>query len=234
MPRLSPFTTDAELSSVLVEETSKSEQSQIFHLVTIELPAPNNEMNLVDNNYDIKFKGITYTAFPIKFEGVSISTNGSVESASLALSNVSREIMYYIEAFNGLSGSRVKVKTVYAIAVDDIYTIEEDGSTTTEVNPDADPTAYIEDEYIIGSYNAKDQVAAFKLDPIIDLEIKIPRRRYMVDSCYWKFKDPSSCKYPVEGEATTCTKSLANCKSLGNETNFGGFPGISGSRRIFL
>lgn len=184
-----------DLSSLFTEEAVKEEQSQIFHLITIEMfdgstfgttaadtsvvsvltakdlsigrpIALSNEtqaathhtitgidgssitispaaatafatykvsyvavLQLVDNNYDVTYDGITYSAFPIKFGEMSMSSDGSIDKASLSVANVSREITYYVEMYNGLSNRQVSVKTVFANVLDNIYYVKRNVGT---------------------------------------------------------------------------------------------------------
>lgn len=291
MPRQSAFTNDFNLAPLFSEETNKPTQNKLFHLITLVLPDPEPNFCIVDSNYDVKFSDyttglpITYASFPVKFSGAELNSDGSISKASITVANVSREIMHYVEFFNGLRNCRVYIKTVYENALDEIYTPQPDGSVIIEPNTAANNTAFIEDEYLIDTYTATEQAVVFQLDPIIDLEIRLPRRRYMTDSCYFLYKDPLTCgygfdedyyltEYPdvaaavaagtiesglyhyrafgvseersfkIKADALpTCDKTLAACrehkkiingKEVGNERNFGGFPGVSASRRLFI
>ena len=200
---------------------------------------------IADSNYDLKFGGVTYSRFPLKFTPPSISSDNSIDTASIVVANVSREIMYYVERFNGLKNMRVKVKTVYAKFLDEVYSISADGTTTAVSNlpaagGTADSQAYIEDEFFVDSYTSNEQAVSFNLLPIVDFEIKLPRRRYMQDSCYAVYKEATTCKYAAGNPtwatygSVVCPKNLDACKKRQNEENFMGFPGISASRRIFL
>jgi phage-related protein len=264
------------LDSMFAEETRKSEQKKLLHLITLELPNNEGFLYYVEGNYDVRFDSRLYLKFPLKFSGASINSDGSVDKATITVANVNRELMYYVEYANGLRNMRVKIKSVYEDALDDLYTVQPDGSVipTYEgrtvngssvivrlpeptsgdpyTNPSANNKAYIEDEYRIDNYTANEQAVSFTLDPIIDLDIRLPRRRFMVDSCYWLYKDAHTCKYSdtttinpatvdsnVPGSGTTfwncpCLKTFAACDARGNTLNFGGFPGISSSRRVML
>lgn len=286
MPRLSPQTpttgwgthpNDFNLAPLFAEETAKPSQSKLFHLVTLNPPDPELPLNLVDSNYDVKFDNQTYTRFPLKWNPAEMNSDGSISKSSITIANVSREIMYYVEKYKGLRTCRVFVKTVYENVLDEIYYPQSDGTVFTADNPKKNNTAYIEDEFYIDNYTANEQTVTFQLEPIIDLEIRLPRRRYMQDSCYWIYRDVMTCghafdedyylaTYPdvaasvaskaipsglihyrlsgakegrsyrvlPDSEFTSCGKTLADCRARNNQRNFGGFPGISSSRRIYL
>lgn len=243
MPRLSPvtsapghgtLTTDYNLAPLFAEETAKPTQTKLFHLVGLTLPSPESPLYLVDSNYDVKFAGQLYTRFPLKWSPAEMNSDGSISKSSITIANVSREIMYYVEQYKGLRTCRVSIKTVYENALDELYFPQSDGSVITEDNPKKNNTAFVEDEFYIDNYSATEQTVTFQLEPIIDLEIRLPRRRYMQDSCYFTYGDPSSCTRVPDAEFPSCGKTLAECKLRGNERNFGGFPGISGTRRVYL
>jgi len=239
VPRLSPLSSDFTLDHLFTTETEKSTQCALFHLVTVLLPEPEEPMYLVDSNYDVTFGGQLYTRFPLKWAPAEQNDDGSISKSAMTIANVDRVFMYYLDAYNGLRNCRVSVKTVYANALDYIYTPLADGTVSITSNLPADggtanDKAYIEDEGLIDTYTATEQTISFQLDPVIDLDIRLPRRRYMVDSCYWKYGDADTCKVNRTSYPELCPKTFAGCKARNNEHNFGGFPGISGSRRILL
>jgi phage-related protein len=237
-------------------------------------------INIVDSNYDVDYGGVTYLRFPVKFGEMSVSSDGSIDKASIAVANVSREITYYVEKYDGLRNRQIKVKTVFERFLDKKYflkrergvfsddvayivgdTVEYDGNKYTAikesvgefslsnftltadneqfasmVNPEADASAHIEDSFIIDNYSYDENVCTFQLDPAIDLSVKLPRRKYTNDSCPWKYRDPTTCGYTgpgVTGE-TGCPKTLYACKARNNQARFGGFPGITGNRRVYF
>lgn len=193
------------------------------------------QLNVADSNFDVKFDGITYIRFPVQMSETSISTDGSIDKASLSVANVTREIMYYVEMFNGLVNRKVTVKKVFRRFLDYIYEPNLDGTVTELPNDEADVTSFIKEEYVIDAYAADEKVVRFTLDPVINLDVKLPRRRYLdSNSCAFKYKDPETCKY--SGSLEKCVKNLADCKNHGNAINFGGFAGLDSStqRRLWL
>lgn len=241
MPRINSYDPNYNSRLLFAEETEKVEQKQLYNLIELVLPEPEPSFKIVDANHDVVLgwggnpvnKGeYTYTKFPVKFNPAEINTDGSLSKASIVIANVSREIMYYVERYNGLMGLRVHIKKAYANVLYYTYSFDTDGSVIEIINPDHNPDAILWDEYVIDSYSANETTVSFSLDPVINLEIRLPRRRYLIDSCAWRFADPETCGYV--GEDTFCNKTLAACKEKNNQRYFGGMPGISGSRKIFL
>jgi phage-related protein len=92
----------------------------------------------------------------------------------------------------------------------------------------------IEDFFMVASYTANAKVIVFQLAPVVNVDTKLPRRRYVADTCYWKFKG-AECGYA--GGLTTCSKRLNGadgCAGRSNTLRFGGFPGVNRSRRVML
>lgn len=236
------------------QETQKESQCQLLHLISLGnirgyidgVLQTEPDMFLVDSNYDVIYDSQEYTRFPLKFSGVNVSTDGTIDKASITLSNVSRELMDLIEKYDGLSGCTVGVTTVYEKFLDEVYTYAEDGTLSMVTNPLKDSTAHIRDEYSVDSYVLSESTISFQLNAIIDFDIRVPRRRFTPFSCYWRFRQAETCGYPTTAIPTTdipvpdltlteCKKSLEDCQNHCNSTRFGGFPGIpSNIRRLFL
>lgn len=208
-----------DLDILFKEETVKEEQSQLYHLISFlnipTVPTPTN-IHIVDANVDVLFDGVTYVKFPVAFSGIEMTSSGEINKAGLVVANPSRIFQAYLEQFIGLRGIRVLVKTVFDKFVD------------TGTSPDS--TAAIEDEFIIDSFVSQEQTITFQLDPIVDFDIKLPRRRYIPTVCGFRYKDPDTCSYPADGPLGTCTKDILDCKAHNNEARFGGFPGVPSGR----
>lgn len=229
---------------LFAQEAAASAQCQLFHLITVANIPNEAPLFLVDSNYDITYSSIiegvptpiTYQKFPLKFSGVSISTDGSIDKASITVSNVSRVLMQYVEDYDGLAGCTVSVITVYEKFLDFIYTLDLDGTLSVNSNPMKDYKACIRDEYEIDSYIANEQTIAFQLNAVVDFNIKVPRRRFTPFSCYWHYKDVTTCQY--DGPLPLCAKSLDDCykhinlSGVDNSSRFGGFPGIPSDTRM--
>ena len=190
-------------------------------------------LTLVDSNYDVSYDGIDYLAFPLAYSPAAVGTDGTTETASITVSNVDRTVIFYVENDpNYFVGNRVEVKSVYASVLDNIYTADIAGNVTVSPNPEADSSAYLRESHRIDSYNANEQVIQFNLKPAMRVDVRLPRRRFLRGSCYFRFKDPNSCQY--SGSGTTCKKTWDACVAYHNQEHFGGFPGVNSSRRIWL
>jgi lambda family phage minor tail protein L len=220
-----------EIPQLFIEDSFAQTTAQIFRLITIEgVTPPLNK--LVDSNYNVNFGGETYLRFPLSFSGSTVHSDGTLDKPSITIANVSREIMQLVEDENGLRGRKISVKTVSARFLDELVTHDSEGTWIYTNNPERDSSAFTEDDYLIDSYAANEQVVTFQLESLIDLGAQLPRRRFTTNSCYWTFRDPETCGYT--GTETTCGKTLEDCVLRNNQRYFGGFPGVSGSRRVYL
>jgi lambda family phage minor tail protein L len=153
-----------------------------------------------------------YYKFPIEFDNVSENAQGEVDTVEVRVSNVSRDIQYYLEQYNALRGKKIIIKTVWANKLDD-------------------PDCYIRDVYYVSRVVTNDVNAIFTLTSKFDLmEVSLPRETYSRNFCRWQFIS-AECGY--NGLASECNKTLNNCKLLGNSRRFGGFPSVP-SRFIFV
>lgn len=225
------------LPNLYLAEANAPEQSEQIHLVTLLVP---NEppLQLATSNYDVQFGGDIYLAFPLSFKSFEQHSDGTISKAEVTIANISREIMYYVEAYNGLRGTRLVVKTVFARFLDYVYSVDAAGVVTQAENPEADPTAYVEEEFVIDSYTANEQTVVFQLNPVIDFDVPLPRRRFTTNSCYWRLYRGPDCDPDgaIDGTAfPSCDKTFKDCKERGNQARFGGFPGVPRyARRIYL
>jgi lambda family phage minor tail protein L len=149
--------------------------------------------------------GNTYYAVPIQSEPVTENMSQEVDSVTVSIANVDRALTYYLELYDGLRGSKVTIRTVFADLLDH-----------------AD--AFTDDIFYVASSSISAQVAVFNLKSKMDLlNVTIPLRRFYREVCQWKFGG-TECGYTILG-AETCNRTLTRCKALSNSARFGGFPG---------
>jgi lambda family phage minor tail protein L len=128
------------------------------------------------------------------------------------------------------------------------------GTKLLIVNPDADPTSYVEYVFTVNRLDELDEfVAKFSLTNWLQYyKMKLPRRKFTNVTCPWVYKG-QECKYPSSGTGTIvgsnpaisangyftysneptesvnldiCSKTLTACALRRNLVNFGGFPGL--------
>ena len=174
---------------------------------------PEDFKYLAEYDADVVFAGHTYKKFPLKRSTITESRGGKVDTLRITISNVSREVQYYLENNDGLRGEKIRILQVWAGHLDE-------------------PTNYIEDIFYIESTVAGEHQAEFNLTSKFDvMDAVVPGRRLGRLYCQWVFKS-TECGYS-NGE-TECDKTLTRCRVLENQERFGGFPGVPGSRVIRL
>jgi lambda family phage minor tail protein L len=191
-------------------------------------------LNIVDANHDVVFAGIRYMRFPVRFSELQVNSDGSITNSKLSVANVSREIMYYVESENGLRGRQVQMLTVHEVHLDEIYEWDEVGDLIVYPNgaPRNPAEDFVQEFFTIDGYVATELTVDFNLLPLVDLTVNLPRRKFTKRSCFWRYKDPEECGYT--GDLPTCSKTLEDCKAHDNALRFGGFPGITDTRRVQL
>lgn len=198
-----------------------------------------------DSNFPLTFDGVVYSQFPISLSDLSSFSDGSIDTATLTVANVSREMMYYVESLDGLRGRTVYIKSVFERFLDFKYTVSPDGTLTITDNPEADPDSCVDDFFRIDSYTANESTVVFQLEPSANLSVKIPIRKFTSDCCTWKYRDPTTCCFDIDAflaenitfsreDIIVCRKQLSDCELRKNTARFGAFPGISGQRRVYL
>lgn len=195
-----------QIPSVLVLEKNKIASSAPW-LLLLDLILPNGaHFRFVRNTEDVTFLGNTYTALPFEVDAISEESKGQIPNVVLRIANVGRILQGFIEETNGAVGARVILTVAHA--------------------------SYLTSGYM--AFQAEFDVIATHVDALwITLTLGIPnpmRRRfptykYIPDICQWDFKS-AECGYT--GQATSCNKTLARCRELGNSRRFGGFIGLSG------
>lgn len=200
-----------DVSSSFITEKNKLTNRPIFLYTVFDYNGADGNLYFAAYDADVVFDGQTYLKFPIIHDIVQENTNAEIDHVKLRVSNVSREIQAYLEAYD-FHNKKVSIKQVFADHL-------------------ADATCFIEDIYYIDSYQADVQAAEFTCTSKFDvMQLQLPARKFWRNYCQWKFKG-TECAYA--GGETTCNKTFARCEELNNKQRFGGFPSIP-SHRIFI
>lgn len=178
-------------------------------LLTVTLP-DTSVIRLVRNTEDVTFGGNVYTAFAFELGEVGNGGDGRIQGVSLRVANPERALQPYLEANDGLIGCAVTIAVVHA---DNL------GSDYSELTLN----------YEILAAEPKSDWIAFTLGAENPLRRRFPLYVAIPFSCNWQFGG-DECAYA--GTATSCARTLAACRTLGNSARFGGRPGIIGAARF--
>ena len=180
-------------------------------LALLDLTLPDNShIRLVRNTEDITFGGNVYTAFAFDLGEIRSAGEGKISGVALRVANPERAFALYMEQYAGLVGCNVTLQVVHA------GNLSEDHSELALYWQVI--AATVDDEWV-----------TFTLGEENPLRRRFPLQSAMPANCNWIFKG-AECAYA--GAATSCDRSLDNCRSLGNSVRFGGRPGIVGAPKF--
>jgi len=200
------------LDATFKNEKNSQSNEPLFLYSIYDYDGASTNLYFVDYSKNVTYDGQEYVRFPITHNSISENTNGEIGNVTVTLSNVSRLIQAYLEAYD-FRRKKVTIKQVWA-------------------NQLADTDAYIEDIFYIDSYTADQQNVTFTLTGKFDiLSVELPARKYSRNYCGWKTLGCTECGYA--GAETECNKTLKRCRELGNSARFGGFTSVP-SRTLFV
>jgi len=166
----------------------------------------------------IYWKGKTYLPTGIEHGDITNSAENKSNSLNISIPDATGEFSGLITN-NDLSGVKVNISLI-------LLEFDNESGTYLPVDNDDNFNA----EYRIGNTSITDaentQIDSIELDPVFNTNAQLPRRKFMKESCNWKFKS-AQCGYSGSGE---CDYTFNKCRELGNTMRFGGFPGIPGKR----
>lgn len=200
-----------ELTDAFIAEKNKLANKPIYLYELLNYDGASSNLYFAGYDEDVAFNSKVYTRFPISHEAVGENTSSEVDTVSVRVANISKEIQTKLE-IHDLRGKQVKIIMVFA-------------------NLLSDSLNCIEHTFYIDSYVATKDIVDFTCSSKFDLmKLELPARKFWRNHCTWKFKG-TECAYA--GTATTCNKTFQKCKELANQVRFGGFPSIP-SRQIYV
>ena len=189
------------ISAITKAEKNKlSTDSAMLVLLEVRL---RNTVYICYNNEDVTWQGQLYQAFPFKLGETSEESDGSDPNVQLQISNASQGLQWYVEDSDGGVGTEVVLRVV----------------NSKNLNGAAD----LEETYTVLDCKVDEQWVTFTLGNDYSARTRRPLDRYMKNNCPFAYKG-IRCGY--NGSKTTCSHTLADCRSHGNSSRFGGFPGI--------
>jgi lambda family phage minor tail protein L len=196
-----------DVTAIFTSEKNKRENQPILLFILEDYDGAGNDLRFARYDIDVVFDGEIYLKFPITFNEIGENSQGSIDTVTITVCNVSRLIQSYLNDYSGLRGKKVIIRLVWA-------------------NQLLSPTAKLDAAVYIDTAAADDTDVQFVCTTKLDiLERKIPGEKYLRTHCRYKtFKDPLTCGYT--GTETTCNRTKQRCKELGNYQRFGGFPSI--------
>ncbi|MGM1186226.1 phage minor tail protein L [Serratia liquefaciens] len=231
----------SEVRLFVVDGTQFNGPELYFHSHTI--PHSDDELEAAGDDpgkllaKSIWWQGQEYKPWPVKIEGLEVTSDGSAPSPTLSVSNIDGTIASLCLYFQNMAKAKVTIRKTYSHYLD--------ARNFPEGNPEADPSQEdVEVWYIDHKLNGNNKVVEFALSSPADLEgLMIPTRQ-IHSLCTWCMRGQyrgASCGYTgtayfdADGNPTD-DPSKDDCSGLlstgceprwgkGNPLPFGGFPG---------
>lgn len=159
-------------------------------------PTPSTWVQLVRNNEEVSWTGLTFDPFPIAHSPIVTPADGKLVQISVTIPNVSNWLLSYLEQSQGFIGNRASVFLVHA------------------ANLASDQFLAFHFQVATGEVN--EQAITLRLERPNWLSENDPEDRVSVNSCSFEFGGPK-CGYIRNAVAAfqTCGKTLSDCTARG-------------------
>jgi lambda family phage minor tail protein L len=200
------------LSLQTIQDKNSLGTDAVFHiLLSISIPGV-PEVTVTNNGENVEWNGKTWLSFPFDISELTEEGSGEVPQWTITLDNKSRVIEKYLSDYdqylkvNGIEGNEITC-TLFIVNSKDLL----NNVPIKEVSFDLQSPA------------TDFEKATFVMSVSSPFTIITPKRRFIQQFCYWKFKG-IECGYTGPGE--TCDKTISQCRTYNNSTRYGGFPGV--------
>lgn len=197
-----------DLPAEIVKDTKKLDnKSAWLWLLDITVTGVEEIIRLVNNTEDVVYGGNTYTKCNFKLGPWEYTVSGRLPHRTLSITNieVTEYMLPYVDEYDGAIGSIVVITPV--------------NSEHLEVDMSSKAM-----EFMILQSSPSEKWIAFKLGAPNPL-IQRLQDRYFANYCkYVSHFKGAKCGY--SGAEIICNRTLSQCKEYGNQTRFGGEPGL--------
>ena len=196
------------ISSAAIAEKNKLASDEPW-LLLLKITYPTETpIRLVWNTENVTWDGETWTAAPFTLGDMQESSDGSIPNVTLTIWDIGRTITQYLDDYDGGVGATAIVYILHSSTLTDSPAIAE-----LELN-------FSIISATIDSFNR----ISFSLGGENPTRYRCPPERYLKGHCRYKEFKGDLCRYA--GGESSCNRTFTQCKSYGNEANFGGFPGV--------
>lgn len=225
------------LSLTAIQEKNKLGSESVF-AVLLEINIPGvPQVTITSNGDEIIWDSRTWLPFPFEISEITEEASGEVPQWTITLDNRQRVIEKYLSDYdyylkvNGVEGNEitcvlhvVNTKETESVELfDDIASLDAVVSLDNISGSLTGSAAIKSVRFSLRQPTTNSETASFIMSANSPFSIIIPKRRFIKQFCYWKFKGVE-CKYVGSGD--TCNKSLSQCEGYNNSHNYGGFPGV--------
>jgi lambda family phage minor tail protein L len=197
------------LPDALIQKSNQLGDSDAW-LWLLEVQLASGTVRYVLNTEDIIWNGREWYKCYFIISEITEDDKASQPNLTIQIPNVDQTIQNAVENINGGVGATVILRLVHSGNLTEIsvpsYTFQITGAS-------------LDGEW-----------ANFTLGASTVYNKRVPQRRLIKNYCAFRFKG-ELCGYT--GTATSCDKTLARCRELGNSSRFGGFPGVGTGRGFY-
>jgi len=200
------------LSSDILREKNKLEDGGVFIvLLDLDVPGLDDHIRVTSDNVSTTWNGNEYVPFPFEIDEITDNSKGEIPQVQLRISNVTRAIEAYIQEYdnyckeNGYSPITVTISVVHSEHLNETEPI-------------------VEHAFELKQPSTSSMWATFTLGAVNLFTRRFPIYRMQKNRCRYKTFKGTLCGY--SGSETSCDRTLARCRELGNSARFGGFPGL--------
>jgi phage-related protein len=197
-------------TAALIEKNKRFSNNPFLILLEInhhDLPSP---IYLCNNNVNLVFNAITWTACVFVLDDINETKEAEVPTLNLTVIDLTKTLIAELDNFGGGTGATVIIRIINT-------GIPGEYLRQAEYN--------INSASVSSGYKITFTLGANKINMY-----RSPLNRYLKLHCRYKRFGGSQCGY--DGEETECNRTLKRCKELENQARFGGFPGI-GKQGVF-
>jgi len=208
------------LSSIAIEEKNKLVSDSVWLVcLKIVIPGEGNPIFVVRNNEDLTWNygsnpdPYIWQAFPFELDEVGDTSKGEIPKVTVKISNISRAMEFYVQQYD------TYCKT-YGYSPIDVYIYV---VNTKVIADDVTAAPEVEHQFELVQPTMDAKWATFDLGAANPFNRRFPQGRLLKNFCRWRAFKGSRCGYI--GAATSCDRTLTQCRDYGNSERFGGFPG---------
>lgn len=196
-----------DISSNAILEKNKINSTGTWLLLVKFVYGSESPVRLCLNNAEITWDSQTWYPAIFSLSGITETKDGDIPSIPLTIVDFNGIIIPLLEQYKGAVGADV-----------DIYVVHSDYLTNTT------PEVHVDAEVLAPSLDGSHAVT-FRLGTIDLSSKRCPSERYHKNTCRFAFKGADGrCGY--SGSETECDRTFARCTALGNQSRYGGFPGV--------
>lgn len=195
-------------AGAIIKKNDPGSDSAWLALLEIQVPGDQGFLYLTNNSENVTWNGQTWQTFPFDLDPVRENTGTEIPQTSIRVSNISRDVLGYLEATNGAIDFPVILRIVNSKVL---------GGTTPEIQLD----------YVVRRITYDSQWITFTLGGSQHITRRTPDRSYMKDACPYPYGG-IECGVSAATMVTypTCDHSLTHCRARSNSKRFGGEAGI--------